>query len=186
MGWLASCGWPSNRTADVTFLTNHGAMALQDEILETDHFELNRSEVAVKIIDGEAVAIDVLTGKYHGMSGTACGILHLIGLGIDLAQIADALESRYPGEKGHIREDILRFAGQLLEQRLVLRGRGPVATLDAQPAFDGATYEVPVLETYDDMAELLALDPPMPTVLDTPWDGDAWSSRDPGLSRDSR
>ncbi len=144
-------------------------------IRESDHFELNRSEVAIKIIDGEAVAIDVLTGKYHGMAGTACDILSLIGLGLSPGQIADAVEDRYPDAKGRIRGDVLRFAAQLLEQRIILRSDEPGTTSAMTATFDDATYTTPELETYDDMAELLALDPPMPTVLDTPWNGEVWS-----------
>jgi hypothetical protein len=148
---------------------------MQAEIQESDCFEFNRSEVAVKVIDGEAVAIDVISGKYHGTTGTACGIMHLMGLGVSLGQIADAVEARYPDAKGRIREDLRTFAGQLLEQRIVLRAREPGPTAGATVEFDDATYAAPRLETYDDMAELLALDPPMPTVLDTPWAGEMWS-----------
>jgi hypothetical protein len=150
-------------------------MVMDVEIRESDCFELNRSEVAIKIIDGEAVAIDVLTGKYHGMAGTACGILSLIGLGVSPGQIADAVEARYPDARGRIRGDLLRFAAQLLEQRIILRGEEPGPTSVMDVTFDDATYTTPELETYDDMAELLALDPPMPTVLDTPWNGEVWS-----------
>ncbi len=164
----------------------HEVIIVQVVIQESDRFEFNRSEVAVKVIDGEAVAIDVLTGKYHGATGAACGILQQVGHGVSPGEIADVLESRFPDAKDRIRGDLCKFAGQLLEQRIVVRAAGGAAMLGASPSFDDATYVPPELDTYDDMAELLALDPPMPTVLDSPWHEELWSARETDVGGFSR
>jgi hypothetical protein len=144
--------------------------AMEAEISESSCFAQNSSEVAVKIIDGEAVAINVLSGKYHGMSGTACHVMSLISDGYNLGQVLDAVQTSHPDSRDRLRSDLFIFINQLLEQRLLIprasaSAPGPIGT----PAWDDSTYTPPHLETYDDMAELLALDPPMPTVLDTPW-----------------
>ena len=57
--------------------------------------------------------------------------------------------------------------------RLTIAGDGPAREM---PAFDGTPqpYTVPVLNSYKDMSELLALDPPMPGLEQVPWkDSDA-------------
>jgi hypothetical protein len=160
----------------------HEVITVPGEIRESDRFEFNRSEVAVKMIDGEAVAIDVLTGTYHGMTGTACRILRLMELGLSLGQIADTVEARHPEARGQVRGDLLKFASQLLEHRIVRQTTGPDQASDTTPAFDDATYAAPELETYDDMAELLAIDLPIPIVLDTACDGDQWTRQDSEVS----
>jgi hypothetical protein len=145
-----------------------------DQISESSRFSQNRSEVAIKVIDGEGVAIDVLTGKYHGMSGTACHIMGLISDGYTLGQILDSVQTRHPGSREMFRNDLFTFITQLLAQRLLIpRSAGSSAPPTGTPAWNELDYAAPHLETYDDMAELLALDPPMPTVLDTPWSGAA-------------
>jgi hypothetical protein len=55
------------------------------ELLNSDRFTLNRSEVAMQIIDGEAVATDVITGRYHGMDGVACGVVNLMARSFAMA-----------------------------------------------------------------------------------------------------
>jgi hypothetical protein len=147
---------------------------MDEEINETSCFAQNSSEVAVKVIDGEGVAINVLTGKYHGMSGTACHIMNLISAGYNLGQILDSIQTRHPSSREVLRNELFDFITQLLEERLLISRAAESATAPTGiPAWDESNYIAPHLETYDDMAELLALDPPMPTVLDTPWSGAA-------------
>jgi hypothetical protein len=147
---------------------------MEEQINEASCFAQNSSEVAVKVIDGEGVAINVLTGKYHGMSGTACHIMNLISAGYNLGQILDSIQTRHPGSRELLRKDLFNFIAQLVEERLLLpRATESFTAPTGTPAWDQSNYTAPHLETYDDMAELLALDPPMPTVLDTPWSGAA-------------
>jgi Coenzyme PQQ synthesis protein D (PqqD) len=144
------------------------------QISESSCYAQNSSEVAVKIIDGEAVAINVLTGTYHGMSGTACRIMNLISDGYNLGQVLDAIQKRHSNSREQLRNDLFAFTEQLLEQRLLIPRVSDSSTAKiGTPSWDESDYTPPQLETYDDMAELLALDPPMPTVLDTPWSGAA-------------
>lgn len=147
------------------------------ELLDSSRFTLNRSEIAMQIIDGEAVVIDVITGNYHGMGGVACGVVNLMALGIDLGAIRGLLESRYPEAADRIASDLQTFVNQLLDQRIMLQDPLASVSLPVPEVFDHLTYTAPVLETYEDMAELMALDPPMPTVLDSPWNGVTESGR---------
>lgn len=145
---------------------------------DADRFALNRSEVAMQIIDGEAVAIDVVTGKYHGLGAVACGVVNLLSLGADLGQVRAVLEARYPEALDRIAADLRGLVHQLLDHRILVPAGSapPIAELPA--VFEGLAYVPPELETYEDMAELMALDPPMPTVLDSPWNGEGWAGPD--------
>ena len=132
----------------------------------------------MQIIDGEAVAIDVVTGKYHGMGAVACGVVNLLSLGAELGQVQAALEARFPEARERIASDLRGFAGQLLEHRIIVPAEAASAVAELPAPFEGLAYVQPELETYEDMAELMALDPPMPTVLDSPWNGEAWTGPD--------
>jgi Coenzyme PQQ synthesis protein D (PqqD) len=144
--------------------------AMNERISESSRFAQNSSEVAVKVIDGEGVAINVLTGKYHGMSGSACRITKLISNGYNLGQVLDSIETSHADSRERLRSDLFDFVAQLLEQGILIPRTADTSPVpEGTPQWDEAEYSAPQLETYDDMAELLALDPPMPTVLDTPW-----------------
>ncbi len=159
---------------------------MASEFRDTDRFDLNRSEVAVQVIEGEAVAIDVLTGKYHGMTGIACAIVHLLALGVDLGVVRDALQRQYPEAHDRIEAELHGFVERLVAERVVVRADHLTAPAELPAVFADLPYGTPVLETYDDMAELLALDPPMPTVLDTPWSSDAWGHEGSGTAGAAR
>jgi hypothetical protein len=69
-------------------------------------------------------------------------------------------------------EDIQRLAAELIEEQLVEVDDGPVTGptgVSAAPMGPREPYQPPELQVYRDMADLLALDPPLPDLPTTPW-----------------
>jgi hypothetical protein len=68
-------------------------------------------------------------------------------------------------------KDLESLVGQLREENLIiLQENGESLPLNVEgQATSPVPYEAPVLNSYRDMGDLLALDPPMPGMAETPW-----------------
>ncbi len=130
-------------------------------------------DVAAKVMDGEAIIINVSNGFYYTLGGGGGEMWDLIRAGRPLGTIASEMSERYEVERSRIAEDLERLAEELLDEGLVEpvsdgegdeSGTEPGLTVGNGVA--GTAYEPPVLHTYRDMAELLALDPPMPGLAE--------------------
>jgi hypothetical protein len=132
----------------------------------------NREEVSGKVLDGEAIIINVSTGKYYSMDGVGALAWSLLESGPTVSEIAQAIAASHAVPAATALDDVSRLVGQLLEEGLVVVGgdaRGAGGSDAAAPAApSGAPYARPVLNVYTDMADLLALDPPMPMLADIP------------------
>jgi hypothetical protein len=121
--------------------------------------------VAAKIIDGEAIIMNLTNGAYYSMNGVGA----LIWEGIEQAQGGDAIveriASRCGADRVRVRADFDRLVGELLTEGLIVETVAEVVSVvpEAGSANDTA-YAPPALNKYTEMADLLALDPPMPAL----------------------
>jgi hypothetical protein len=129
-------------------------------------------EVLAKVMDGEAVIINLSNGTYYSADGAACLIWSAVDDGLSLEDVAAEVAGRYEVPLPRAREDVLAFANELLVQELV--AIAPEAKAARGVAASQSTklpYEAPQLHVYRDMEELLALDPPTPGLADMRWKG---------------
>ncbi len=138
------------------------------------HSRLHRNdeEVAAKVMDGEAIIINLSSGMYYSMGSVGGEIWSMIESGWRLDEMVAALASRYEVSAERATEDLERLAEQLLGDRLVriTEDTGPAATVTPPHGGDRRPYRTPALEVYSDMADLLALDPPVPSLEDISWE----------------
>ncbi len=137
---------------------------------DTDtHLAPNVAEVAAKVMDGEAILINLANGMYYSMDGAGGFLWTLIERRLGIAAIADALHARYDVARHVAEADASAVVSQLVDAGLVLRetGRGAATGPVEPPAATRLPYTPPRLLAYDDMADLLALDPPHPSLTDT-------------------
>jgi hypothetical protein len=130
-----------------------------------------REEVAAKVIDGEAIIINLANGVYYSMDKAGALIWELLENGQPLDQIARAVVARYDIAAEKARDDVARLAGELVQENLL-----ELSTDKSEPCQESESlqdhkliYESPALNIYRDMGDLLALDPPVPGLGDTPW-----------------
>lgn len=134
----------------------------------------NLAEVSGKVLDGEAIIINVSTGKYYSMDGVGALAWSLLECGPTVSEIAQSIATSHAVSAATALDDVSRLIGELLEEGLVVvggeaRGAGPPDAVGPPPSPDSrAPYARPVLNVYTDMADLLALDPPMPMLADIP------------------
>ena len=132
-------------------------------------FAVNRQEISAKVIDGEAVIINLSSGVYYWLSGSGAFAWALIERGHDRAAIAAALAERYGIGVDQAAAELQPLLEQLLSETLIIADNGAAAPTPLDLEFPDAAYTPPTLEKYSDMADLLALDPPMPGIENIPW-----------------
>jgi phosphohistidine swiveling domain-containing protein len=125
---------------------------------------IKADDVAAKVIDGEAIIINLATGLYYSLAGTGSEVWALIEDERSLTEMAALLGARYSVPHAGVLADLERLAGELLDEKVVAiaSDERPPAAAPAAASLAGKAYAPPTLQTYRDMAELLALDPPMP------------------------
>ena len=129
-------------------------------------------KVKTVVMDGEAVLINLGTGLYYSMDNAGGVMWALIEQQRSIGEAADVLARLYGIGRERARADALALAEELLAEGLVLQADGAPASAHADPAlFEDWPYETPRLQTYRDMTDLLALDPPMPGLKEAPWRG---------------
>lgn len=130
-------------------------------------FRIKKPRVIHQTLDGEVVIINLETGNYYSLLGTGAEIWSAIERNADLEGILAALGWKYAAPGDGLAEAVARFVEQLQQEGLIeALGQGapeaPEALApepDAPPGYQGAAFEPPVLEKYDDMQDLILLDP---------------------------
>lgn len=129
---------------------------------------LNTPKVICEVFEDEVVAINLETGTYFGMGGTAKDVWRLIEGGMPVDGMAAHLAGRYAKRCEEVGADIESFTDSLLAQGLVvevpMEGDVPAVGIEG-PA---ERWEAPKLTVYDDMKDLLLLDP-IHDVDETGW-----------------
>lgn len=138
---------------------------MTNQLRDDSHVRPNEEEVASKVVDGEAILINLTNGLYYSMDGVSGYVWSLIMEGSSVDRMADVLAERYPVAADEARDDVRRIVHELLGEGLITVNGGSPSAEPAQPP-SGPTdaYEAPTLTRYDDMAEMFALDPPLPEL----------------------
>lgn len=132
---------------------------------------VNRKEVAAKVIDGEAVMINLTTGTYYSMDNVGAAAWALLETGHSVCQAAARIAAHWGADESRVLADMRALLEQLQAENLVRPSSDPAAPSEsvALEPVNGRAYEAPVLSKYSDMGDVLALDPPLPELKEEPW-----------------
>ncbi len=123
-------------------------------------------EIVAKVIDEEAIIINLANGFYY----SSVGVGSFVWSGIEAARTAEeisaAVAAVFVQPAAIVDADLNRFLAELQEEGLI----GPAA--DGLPTIQwdhasvpgAAAYAAPALARFEDMAHFFALDPPLPTL----------------------
>jgi len=137
-------------------------------------YRINTPKISHETIDGETVIINLDNGNYYSLIGVGGDIWRFIESGATVGGIIEVINHQY--ECAHIENDINRFIAELQEEGLVVHdkekrseGIGGVNThIEIETGKKRPIFEVPVLNKYTDMQDLLLLDP-IHEVDETGW-----------------
>ncbi len=134
-------------------------------------FRPREEEVASKVIDGEAIIINLANGVYYSMDKAGALVWDLIQTGHTLEEVVVAVTGRYDVVRQQAESNVLELVQELVQENLVVASENgkPAAAEVIAELQDKLPYELPKLNIYRDMGDLLALDPPVPGLGDTPW-----------------
>lgn len=123
---------------------------------------VNQRAVVHELVDGEVVAVNLDTGCYFSMEGAAAVCWSALVETVADHDLVELLARRFGVGLPEVRQDVARFVAELVGEGLVVedpmvRPRRP--TVDANDAPPGQPYMPPALQKFEDMRELLLLDP---------------------------
>ena len=125
-------------------------------------YRVNQPAVIAEVIDDEAIVVNLDSGAYYSLRGSACAIWEMLAQQMAVPAVVQSLAQHYTGSPEAIQSGVDSLVADLLNEQLLVPADGePDST--HQPAFptngERPPFETPVLEKYTDMAELLLLDP---------------------------
>jgi hypothetical protein len=127
---------------------------------------VNSPTVTHDVIDGEAVIINLVSGKYYSLGQAGAEIWTLLDKHATLEFIMHRLAANYMGERSNIEHSVVALIERLQEEDLIvpcsreIAGESFVETESAhEQNHDRPHFETPVLHKFTDMQELLVLDP---------------------------
>lgn len=137
-----------------------------DEILRAD-----RPDVIDEVFDGEAVVLHMGTGCYYALDPLASRLWNALAEGRRPADVARALAEAHGIDLAASVTFVEPFVARLVEERLLVRGDVEAPSAPLAPGEPPAGP--PSLERFDDVQDLLLLDP----IHDIDLDGDGWPTR---------
>src|SRR5262245_55435909 len=133
-------------------------------------FRPREEEVASKVIDGEAIIINLANGVYYSMDKVGALVWDRLQAGHTLDDVILAVTGAYAVSREQAESNVHELVQELLQENLVIASEnGGAAPAQTAPVQEKLPYESPKLNIYRDMGDLLALDPPVPGLGDTPW-----------------
>ncbi len=130
-----------------------------------ERLAVRRGEVAAKVIDGEAILINLSTGLYYSMGKVGGRVWSLIEQNRNCRDIASAISAEYEITAAAAANDVAELVAQLAAEKLIDAGPEDTALRAASQNANGtakAAYAKPELRKFGDMAEIFAMDPPLP------------------------
>jgi hypothetical protein len=117
----------------------------------------NTECVVVQRIEDELVLVNLESGIYYTLHGSAAVIFSALDSGCDAENLPALLATLYGEAPGLVTDEINRFVQELVDHSLVVPGAGQCA-LNTEGLISGP-FTPPVLETFEDLQDLLLLDP---------------------------
>ncbi len=124
-------------------------------------WSINQPNVIGEIIDGEAVIINLDMGTYYSLQDSGAYIWRLLEQNASLHEIIVLLSRQYQGEPNEIERAASIFLDDLQREGLIVPSSKDIAAMP-EPFLEESVrleFKVPNLLKFDDMAELLLLDP---------------------------
>ncbi len=124
-------------------------------------YQQNAPKVVSEVIDGELVLIDFDSGSYFSSNLLGARIWELIEQGQPIDVIQKTVAALYSHESLDLSSSTLGFVEQLIDKNLIVAAEPRIPPVEISPCSDPIqpVNEGPVLQEFEDMQELLLLDP---------------------------
>ena len=128
------------------------------------------NKVMSELLDGEAVIVDLASGRYHAAAGVAATVWEGILCGQSFEHIMDDVRRAHtglPADAGHL---VKEFIVRVVDRGLAIPSTELLSTSDTRSPIgvEPTSWVAPVLESHDDLADLMLIDP-VHDVTDQGW-----------------
>jgi hypothetical protein len=113
---------------------------------------------AAELFDGELVIAHYGSGFYYSISESGALIWQGLRHGLADSEVIDWLAGHYPAQGEEVRNLVPEFIARMREHGLLIPESTVTVGADL-PVLNGGRFETPVLEQFDDLQELLLVDP---------------------------
>lgn len=111
-------------------------------------------------LDDEVIAIDLDTGAYFALDGVAAVCWSVLAAGGAVDTVVDMMAAGFEVARDTARSDVQGFVSELVQVHLLTPvDREPVPVESARAMKPAGEYRSPAIERFDDLEELLVLDP---------------------------
>jgi hypothetical protein len=124
-------------------------------------YSANEPNVVAEHFGAETVIVNLETGVYYNLRGTAHDVWTMVvDSGFSTEDAVRAMHANHMTDAATIGRDVDEFIDSLLRENLITRSDGRVATdRPSDPADAQAEWVRPVLEIFSDLKDILLLDP---------------------------
>jgi hypothetical protein len=126
-------------------------------------YRINGPQVISETVGGETIIVNLASGHYFNLQGTAVDIWEGITQGETSNAIVARLASRYAGADGEIEEAVATLLADLAAAELVVpeddNGGGGAAVEVIQDGSELPPFTPPTFATHTDMQDIILLDP---------------------------
>lgn len=125
------------------------------------YFQPTEGRIVSEVIDGEAILLDLTTGSYFSADHVGAAVWSLVSAGVPVETTAQVIADRFEHDLAKVTEDVEAFVDDLYRRGLIQRCKQPVeeASAIASLVVIAKAYEAPQLAVYEDMQDLLFIDP---------------------------
>jgi len=144
-------------------LTKAGVEPVPSEEL-AGRYGINEASVVYDVLEGEVVVVNLDSGSYYIMQGTASPIWQRLAAGARVDEIVDGLSVSYPGTpRAELQAAVDDFRAQVTAESLLVpattRAAAPPIPDGGVPAPATEAFSTPVMYRYTDMQALIQMDP---------------------------
>ena len=123
---------------------------------------IDQRTVQSEVLDGEAVIVDFTTGRYHAAAGVAATVWEAMKQGKEIDEIMSEVRSSYTDVPEDAESSVLAFIDSVVDAGLAKQADTEVSQTSAseqQTSTAPTPWIVPVLESHNDLADLMLIDP---------------------------
>jgi len=137
-----------------------------------------RPNIISDMIDDEVVIINLASGAYYSLDRCGSVVWQALDAGFTVGQVIEQVKQGYEGQPEAMAQAVEQLVAQLADEGLMTarpaNGASVGGLLPPAPAADRLPFVPPMLQRYDDMQDLILLDP----IHEV--DDSGWPARKPG------
>jgi|688.fasta_scaffold397362_2 hypothetical protein len=123
---------------------------------------IDQRTVQSEVLAGEAVIVDFTTGRYHAAAGVAATVWEAMKQGQEINEIMREVRSSHTDVPEDAESSVLAFIDSIVDAGLAKQADAevaPTSSSEQQTSPVPTPWIVPLLESHNDLADLMLIDP---------------------------